>query len=145
MAISRKIREELKQELQRHCEEVFMDPKKQKEVQEERIKYFKKRGDQQFTKDGRGAEITIDWVLQARAKMSGNSVNGPESRRCKRKDQTLASRKIYIITRCFPGTLVRWKHQVHGRSCRALALTSKCCASCIVLRLEKEKEPESWK
>ena len=58
-------------------------PKKQKEVQEERIKYFKKRGDQQFTKDGRGAEITIDWVLQAHAKMSGNSVNGPESRRCK--------------------------------------------------------------
>ena len=38
-------------------------PKKQKEVQEERIKYFKKRGDQQFTRDGRGAEITIDWVF----------------------------------------------------------------------------------
>ena len=34
------------------------------------------------------------------------------------------------------------------RSCRAIALTSvmsKWYASCILLRLEKEKEPEKWK
>ena len=37
----------------------------------------KKKGDQQFTDDGRGAETTVDLVLQeARAMMSGNKVNG---------------------------------------------------------------------
>ena len=51
-------------------------PTKQ-EVQEKRIEYFKRKGDRQFTDDGRGAEITIDLVLQARAKMSENKVNGP--------------------------------------------------------------------
>ena len=35
------------------------------------------KGDQQFTVEGRNAEeITVDLVLQARAKMSDNKVNG---------------------------------------------------------------------
>ena len=42
-----------------------------------RIDYFKRQGDQHF-RNGRGAEITIDLVLQARAKLSENKVNGPE-------------------------------------------------------------------
>ena len=58
--------EEWQRELQRHCEEVYTDQKETREVQEQRIEYFKKKGDQQFTDDGRGAEITIDMVLQAR-------------------------------------------------------------------------------
>ena len=48
------------------------------EAQESRIEYFWKRGNQQFTEDGRNAEITVDLVLQARAKLSDNKVNGPE-------------------------------------------------------------------
>ena len=48
--------------------DVYMDPEETKEVQEGRIEYFKWKRDQQFTKDGRVAEITIDLVLQARAK-----------------------------------------------------------------------------
>ena len=35
-------------------------------------------GDRHFTKEGRVAEITIDSVRQARAKMAENKVNGLE-------------------------------------------------------------------
>ena len=45
---------------------------------ENRIDYFKKKkGDQQFSMDGRDAEITVDLVLQARAKICDNKENGP--------------------------------------------------------------------
>ena len=54
------------------------DPEETKEVQEKRIEYLNKKGDRRFTDDGRGAEITVDLVLQARAEMSENKVNGPE-------------------------------------------------------------------
>ena len=49
-----------------------------KEVQENRVEYFKKKGDQQFKVDGRNAEITVYLVLQARATMSDKKVDGPE-------------------------------------------------------------------
>ena len=48
-------REEWQKELQRHCEELYTDQEETKEVQENRIEYFKKRGDQQFTEEGRTA------------------------------------------------------------------------------------------
>ena len=70
-------REEWQQELQRHCEEVYTDLEETREVQENRIEYFKKKGDQQFTVDGLNAEITVDLVLQATAKL-GDKVNGPD-------------------------------------------------------------------
>ena len=50
-------------------------------MQEKTIEYFKKEGDRHFTNDGGGAEMTIDLVLQARAKMSENKVNRPEGQR----------------------------------------------------------------
>ena len=80
-------REEWQKELQRHCEEVHTDLEETREVQENRIESFKKRGDQQFTLDGRNAEVTVDLVLQARAKMSGRSSSCPQ--------------KISTITWCF--------------------------------------------
>ena len=43
-----------------------------------RCRKKKWKGDRHFTDDGRGAEITVVLVLQARAKMSENKVNGPE-------------------------------------------------------------------
>ena len=69
-------REEWQKELQRHSEEVHTDQEETREVQENSIESFKKRGDQQFSLDGRNAEITVDLVFQARAKMSDNKVNG---------------------------------------------------------------------
>ena len=67
-------REEWQKELQRHCEEVYTEQEETKEAQESRIEYFKKTGNQQFTEEGRNTEITVDLVLQARAKMSDNNV-----------------------------------------------------------------------
>ena len=58
-------------------EEVYTDMDETKEEQENRIEYFWKKGNQQFTEDGRNAEITVDQVLQG-AKLSENKVNGPE-------------------------------------------------------------------
>ena len=68
-------REEWQKELQRHCEEVHADQEETKEAQESRNEYLKKKGNQQFTEDGRNAEITVDLVLQARDKLSDNRVN----------------------------------------------------------------------
>ena len=56
----------------------FRTLKRHKGVQEGRMEYFKKKGDQHFTKNGREAKITSDLALQARAKMSENKVDGPE-------------------------------------------------------------------
>ena len=84
---------------------MFLDPEETQEVQEGRIEYFKRKGDQQFTKDGRGAEITSDVVLEARAKMSDNKVNGPEDAAVTRDHQTVASRENLNHHKVFPGTL----------------------------------------
>ena len=71
-------REECQRELQRHCEEVYTDLEEQREVQRKRIEHFGEEGCQQFAVEGRKPEITVDLVLQARARMSDNKVNGPE-------------------------------------------------------------------
>ena len=70
-------REERQRELQRHCEEVYTDQEETREVEENRLEFFKKKGDQQFTVERRNAEITVGLVLQARANMS-DKVNGPK-------------------------------------------------------------------
>ena len=70
-------REEWQRELQRQCEDLHTDQEETRELQEKRMEYFKKKGDQhqQFTDAGRRAEITVDPVQKARAKMSENKVN----------------------------------------------------------------------
>ena len=45
-------REEWRKALQRHCEEVYTDHVETDAVQESRIEYFKKEGNQQFAEDG---------------------------------------------------------------------------------------------
>ena len=82
-------REEWQKELQRHSEEVYTDQEETKDVQEKRIEFFKQKGHQQFTKEGRNAEITVDLVLQARARMTDNKVSGPED--------TVSSEMIKIL------------------------------------------------
>ena len=148
-------RAEWQKELQRHCAEVYTD-------------IFWKKGNQQFTEDGRNAEITVDPVLQARSKLSENKVNGPEDAIVREIIKRSPMEKIYTKTKCFQerflgrmGSPRSWKvvKQVFLRkpdavptkgirSYRAMALTSvmsKWYASCILSRLEKEKEPEKWK
>ena len=95
--------------------------------------------------------------MQARAKMSENQVNGAEDEVVSEMIKQLPQEKIIASRSAFRNaSRVRWKPQVHGRSwswCfyehqhRAITLTSmvsKWYASCIILRLEKKKEPESW-
>ena len=60
---------------------MYTDWEETKEVQVSRIEYFKKKGHHQFSEDGRNAEITADLVLQAKAKLSDNKVNGPDRER----------------------------------------------------------------
>ena len=73
---------------------------------EKSIAFFKKKGDWHFTDNGRGAEITVDLVLQARAKMSENKVNGPEDAVVNEMIKQLPMEKIYIIKRCFQERLM---------------------------------------
>ena len=148
--------------------ECFSDPEERKEVEEGRIEYLKRKGDQHFTKDGRGAEMTIDLVLQARAKVSENRVNGPEDAAVSEMIKQLPQEKIYIITKFFQERFMgqteapsSWKivkrvflrkpdtEPTKGiRSYWATALTlvmSTWYAACIILRMEKGVELESWK
>ena len=118
--------------------------------------------------EGRNAEIKVDLVLQARAKMSDNKINGPDDAVVSEMITHLPLEKILIITKCFqehfleqmvaPGS---WKvvkrvflrkpdaEPKKGiRRYRAIAFTSvmsKGYASCVIIRMEKEKEPETWK
>ena len=55
----------------------------------------------QFTVEGRTAEITVDLVLQARATMSDNKVNGPEDAIVSEMIKQLPWEEIYTITKCF--------------------------------------------
>ena len=66
---------------------VYTDQEETKEVQENRIEYFKKKGDQQFTEEGRTAEITVDLMLYARAKISNNKVKWAGRRHRERDDE----------------------------------------------------------
>ena len=137
---------------------VNTDPDETREVQEKRIDYSKKKGDRHFTDDGRVAETTVDLVLQARAKMFENKVNGNEDAVVSVMIKLLPLEKIQKITRCFQERFVgqmeapnSWKFvkfdffrkpdaEPKGiRSYRAIALTSvmsKWYASCrIIFRL----------
>ena len=94
-------RAEWKKELQRHCEEVYVDPEETKNEQEGRSNKYRQDGDKQFTEEGRMVEITVDMVLQARAKMSESKVNGPEDVVVSEMMKQFPQEKIYEVTRCF--------------------------------------------
>ena len=51
--------------------------------------------------DGRKAEITVDVVLEARARLSDNKVNVPEDAIVSEMIKRLPMEKIYTVTRCF--------------------------------------------
>ena len=94
-------REEWPKELQRHCEGVYTDQEETGETQKKRIEYFTKKGDRHLTDEGRGAEITVDSVLQARAQLSENNVNGPEDASVSEMIERLPLEKVCTITRWF--------------------------------------------
>ena len=143
-------------------------PRRRQEEQAKWIAKYTKYGDRQFSEDGRVAGITVDLVLQARARMLENMGNGPEDAIVSEMIQLLPRENIYAITRCFPDRymglddapssrrivkliFLRKPHAAPKkgiRSYEAIALTSVMSmwhAACIILRLEKEEGPESCK
>ena len=99
---------------------MLLGTRKEKNTRKAAVLYvngnFKKKGDQQFTMEGRNAEITVDPVLQARAKMSDNKVHGPEDTVVSEMIKQLPMEKIYTMTRCFQERfMARWRRQVRGR------------------------------
>ena len=56
----------LKEDTQRHCEEVHEEVEDTTEKPEDGIKEHKTDGDRPFTEEGRIAEMSVDLVLQAR-------------------------------------------------------------------------------
>ena len=87
-----------------HCAEVYVDPEKTIEAREKRIMKHSE-GDRHFTEEGRVAEITIDMVLQAGAKMSQNKVNGPEDAIVSEMIKQVLQEKIFKNTRRFQDRL----------------------------------------
>ena len=85
---------------------MYTDQDKTREVQEKRIEHFKKKGDRHFTDDGRGAGITVDLVLLAKAQMWENKVNGPEDAVVTEMIKQLLVEKIFICYEVFSGTLM---------------------------------------
>ena len=82
-------------------------------------------------------------MLQAATKVSDNKVDGPDAV-VSEMIKHLPLEKIFIITRCFQERFLG-----QGiRSCRAIALTSvmsKWYASCVMMRMKKENELETWR
>ena len=89
------------EEPQRHYQDVYDDKEATTEKQEERIMQFRADGDRHFTKEKRIAEMTIDFVLRAKARVSEEKVNGPEDSDVTEMIKELSQEKIYQITRCF--------------------------------------------
>ena len=107
-------RAEWQKELQRHC--VHTDMEETKEEQENRIEYFWKEGNQQFTEDGRNVEITVDLVLQARAKLSENKVNGLEDAIVSEMIKRLPMEKISLLRGVLRNvSWAWWSLQARGR------------------------------
>ena len=157
-------RGEWQKELQSSAKRCILTEQKRKKNRKAELNTSEKRGNQQFIEEGRNAEITVDLVWQARAKLSEGKVNGPEDVIVSEMIKKLPMEKIYIIARCFQERFVDqmespslWKAvklvflkkpdaaPTKGiKSYRAIALTSvmsKWFASCILLRLERENGP----
>ena len=101
-------REVWKKELQRRGAEVYVDPEETTEEQAKWIAKYTKYGDRQFSEDGRVAGITVDLVLQARARMLENMGNVPEDAIVSEMIQLLPRENIYAITDAFQIGLWGW-------------------------------------
>ena len=94
---------------------VHVDPEETTDEQKKWIMKYKEDGDRHFTEQGRVAEITVDLVLQARAKMSENEVDGPEDAVVGEMIKQLTQEK-HAITTCF------FKNRLWGRCAQFIGL-----------------------
>ena len=85
-------------------------------MQEDRIKNHKTEGDRHFTEEGRIAEITVDVVFQATAKMAEEKVTGPEDSIVTEMQKQLPRENITILQIASKTASRGWKrHPVLGR------------------------------
>ena len=94
-------REEWQKELKRHCKSVHTDQEETEEVQKERIEYFKMKGDRHLLEEGRAGEMTVDLVLQARAKLSNNKVSVPADAVVSEMIKALPLEEVHVVAKCF--------------------------------------------
>ena len=120
--------EEWQKELQRHCKEVYTDLEETKVVQKKKKECFKEKGNQQFTEDGRNAEITVDLVLQARAKLSDNKVNGPEDAIESEMIKKLPMERIFTKAMCFQERFMGWMESPSSRKVVKLVFEEAGCS-----------------
>ena len=81
------------------------------------------RRNQQFTEEGRHADITVERVLQAREKLGDNKVEGPEDAIVSEMIKWLPMKKIYTISKCLQE---RFMGQMESPTSRRLWKSSSC-------------------
>ena len=112
-------KDESAEEVRAHCERCYDDKTETSEVQDERIRHQRSRGDSLAALQGRHVQITVDRVLRARGKMMKNKANGPAD--C-------------LVTECLPTEtayeVTHWFKKRFQGECRVpKAWNSWACAS----------------
>ena len=85
------------------CEKCYDYKIEMSEVQAERVRYQRGRGDSLITRQGRRIRITIDSVLRARGKMMKSKANGPADCLVTEMLQVLPMETVYEVTHWFRG------------------------------------------
>ena len=73
----------------------------QKDMQKEIIEHIKLRGDRHLSEEGRAVEITVDLVLQAKAKLRYNKVSAADAI-VSEMMKALPWEKVCVCSRMFP-------------------------------------------
>ena len=82
----------MKKELQRQCGGVYVDLEEKDEKQKERIQRYENFGNEHFSQE-RIAEISMDLVPQARARLCDGNVNGSTGQTCERNAEAITAGK----------------------------------------------------
>ena len=90
-----------KEELHKHCQELYVDVHETIEKQEDRIKKCKTDGDRHFAGEGIISINSIDLVLEVCAKMAEESVNGSEDSIVTEMIKRFPQKQQHENTRCF--------------------------------------------
>ena len=155
-------RQEWAEEVRAHCERCYDDKDETLEVQAERTREQRCRGDSLVAPRGRRAGMTIDRVLRARGKLK-NKANGPSDCMVTEMLQNLSMESVCEITLWFEKRFSRESTEPIGlesltsgiskkqtpdekKACvGSLSVLSMWYTSVLVGLLHEEKEPIEWR
>ena len=160
-------RKEWNEEVRLHCEKCYDDKSETPEVQAERIREKRCRGDSVVAIQGRRVQITVNRVLRARGKMFSGKSNGPADCLVVEMLSRLPTVVIYEVTHWFQRRFVvtsrapeawrilrlvflkkpdaRLERVLRGfRAIALLSVFSKWYTTVLVDLLHEEKEPIEW-